>query len=412
MFFLLMRSQMFRLETLALISKSVRIFTSFFLILSLTACSRTDSNLSVKKLDSLSAGTSHTCQLKPSGKAFCWGRNDAGQLGDDSFNFSRQPVAVKMPSEVSGFVSLDSGKDHNCALTKSGDIYCWGDNTYGQLGNGSHFEQNTPIKIDSPKEIKFALLSLNNYHSCALTRDGFAYCWGLNNYGQLGNNTNKEHLTPTSVRMPRSIRFKSLALGAYHTCGLSKSGQPYCWGANAKGQLGDNSLTDRFTPVSVQMPNRVSSFSMLSLGFAHSCALTEEGRAFCWGQNNHGQLGVETLGESLLPISVSMPSRFTFSFLTSGAYHNCGLTSSDQAYCWGYNLYGQLGNGTQASQFKLSLVVFAEKKPLGVLSLGENHSCALTNTNANETYCWGQNHDGQLGDGTIQDKSKPIKVTL
>jgi hypothetical protein len=257
--------------------------------------------------------------------------------------------------------TLVGGDRHTCGLTSAGAAYCWGDNSYGQLGtttnSGTSTPNPTPTAVSVPSGVTFVSLAAGFYHTCGLTSAGAAYCWGQNSYGQLGTTTNTgtdtPNPTPTAVSVPSGVTFGSLAAGAYHTCGLTSAGGTYCWGWNYYGQLGTttNTGTDtpNPTPTAVSVPSGVT-FVSLEAGVYHTCGLTSAGAAYCWGNSGDGQLGNGTTTASSAPVAVSAPEGVTFASLAAGSYHNCGVTSAGAAYCWGSNGYGQLGDGTTTSR--------------------------------------------------------------
>ncbi len=298
---------------------------------------------------SLAAGEEHSCGLASGGAAYCWGRNHRGQLGLSNTTDAPTPQAVVMPSGVS-FVSLASGEQYSCGLTSTGSVYCWGMNLSGQLGLGNTtWPFTTPQAVVMPSGVSFTSLTAGQEFTCGLTSAGAPYCWGENFKGQLGLGSTTDVSTPQAVVMPSGVQFASLAAGGSHVCGLTSAGAPYCWGRNNEGQLGLNNTTSpQTTPQAVLMPSGVQ-FASLTPGYLHTCGLSLEGAAYCWGRNNHGQLGLNNTTDVSAPQAVVMPSGVLFTSLAAGAYHSCGLTSVGAAYCWGRNDEGQLGQGTTAS---------------------------------------------------------------
>ncbi|MFM7679064.1 MAG: RCC1 domain-containing protein, partial [Roseiflexaceae bacterium] len=251
---------------------------------------------------SISAGYWHTCALASPGDAYCWGSNADGELGNGTNTRSSIPIKVSMPSGVD-FVSLSIGASSwtSCALTSAGVAYCW--------GYGSGF---TPVAVSMPVGVTFASIKVGIIHACGLTSAGAAYCWGYNDYGQLGDGTTTARNAPVAVSMPVGVTFASLAMGAYHSCGLTSAGAAYCWGFNADGgRLGDGTQTHRNTPVAVSMPSSVT-FVSISAGAEHTCGLTSGGLVYCWGKNDIGQLGDGTTTARNAPVAVSMPVGVTF----------------------------------------------------------------------------------------------------
>src|SRR5664280_501068 len=177
-------------------------------------------------------------------------------------------------------------------------------------------------------------------HTCALAPSGQAYCWGYNAYGQLGDNSTTDRSTPVAVQQG-GVTFTSIAAGLNFTCGLTGAGAAWCWGYNTHGGLGDNTTNGRLTPVAVQQG--AVTFTSIVAGSVQTCGLTSAGAAWCWGYNAYGQLGDNSTTQRLTPVGVQQGG-VTFASITAGQYHTCGLTSASAAWCWGYNAYGQLGD--------------------------------------------------------------------
>jgi alpha-tubulin suppressor-like RCC1 family protein len=291
----------------------------------------------------LTAGASHTCGLTPSGAAYCWGANDLGQLGNGTTDSSAVPVPVSGGLSFSALTAGGSGVytryGHTCGITADGTAYCWGYNEAGQLGDGSINSSSVPVAVLGG--LKFAQLVGGEFRTCGLTADGVAYCWGWAEAGQLGNGSNDNTSVPVAVS--GGLTFSTLGAGSEHNCGITRAGPTYCWGWNDFGQLGDGSNVSYFTPVRVAGGLR---FSKLSVGAGFSCALTQAGAAYCWGHNAYGQLGDGSTTYTSAPGPVA--GGLTFSALSSGWWHSCGRTTGTAVYCWGYNEFGQLGNGSTA----------------------------------------------------------------
>ena len=370
----------------------------------------------------LAAGGAHTCGLTGAGTAYCWGFNDDGQLGngtntgpDSCSGYSCSTTAITVSGGLS-FRALAAGY-HTCGLTSAGTAYCWGQNDEGQLGVGTatgpgtcgidgHACSTLPLPVTGG--LDFDALATGGWHTCGLTSSGAPYCWGLNDFGQLGDGSTTNSSTPVAVS--GGLSFSALASGPSrgHTCALTTAGAAYCWGANSSGQLGNGSTTNSSIPVAV---SGGLSFSALATGSAlgdtqsgHTCGLTSAGVAYCWGENTLGQLGNGSTTNSSTPVAVS--GGLTFSTLASGRDHNCGLTSAGAAYCWGGNGLGQLGNGSTTSSS--TPVAVSGGLSFTALATGEFHTCGLTSAGA--AYCWGRNIFGQLGDGTTTNSSVPVPV--
>jgi alpha-tubulin suppressor-like RCC1 family protein len=339
---------------------------------------------------SLSTFSEHTCGLETGGTLYCWGLNQSGQLGtDDGVTF--YPAAVS-PLGGLTFTAMSVGGYHTCGLATSGAAYCWGDGpaTGDTLPDtpppiGKFCCRTAPWPVASGS-VRFVSLAAGAYHTCGLTALGAAYCWGVNRVGSVGDGTRIDRYTPVPVS--GGLTFVSLSVGA-HACGLTASGAAYCWGWNAFGELGDGTTTDRLTPVPVAGG---LTFSMLSSSINHMCGITRAGAAYCWGWNALGQLGDGTTTNRSTPVPVS--GGLTFVAVTAGyGGYSCALTTAGVAYCWGDNRQGQLGDGTTAVH--TTPVAVAGNIKFTSVSLAWLHACGISNRGL--SYCWGRG--SYLGDG-------------
>jgi alpha-tubulin suppressor-like RCC1 family protein len=359
----------------------------------------------------VSGGYRHTCALTPDGRAYCWGR----ELGGDNIWPEIDlgvPSAVEMPNGVR-FTRIASGFRHTCALGTDDRSYCWG--TVGQLGSGTTTEdQLTPSEVEMPPGVSFSSLAAGYSHTCALGSDDRAYCWGWNRMGQLGNGTTLpvDQPSPSQVAVPAGVTFFSIAGGYIHTCALTSDGRAYCWGSDQYGQLGNGTAqtTDQPSPFEVEMPAGVS-FSSIAAGYGHTCALGSDGRAYCWGWDLYGQLGngATLTADQPAPAPVEMPAGLRFTSITVGFAHTCALGSDGRAYCWGSDDNGQLGNGSTvtANQPSPSPVGVPAGEGFTSIHAGNLHTCAWSSGPA---YCWGWNWQRQVGDGTDIDRAAPVRV--
>jgi len=363
---------------------------------------------------SIAAGDAHACGLATTGSAYCWGANGSGRLGDNTTTNRSTPVAVTMPGGVT-FKAITAGEQHSCGLATTGAAYCWGFNTNGRVGDGTTTDRLTPVAVTMPGGVTFTSLGGGGYHTCGLATTGAAYCWGYNFYGGVGDNTATDRWVPTAVTMPGGITFSSLEGGNIHSCALATTGAAYCWGANLYGRVGDGTTTDRFVPTAVSMPGGVT-FSSIAGGGYHSCGLATTGAAYCWGYNGHGQVGDNTTTDRSLPTAVTMPGGVTFSSIAGGIYHSCGLATTGAVYCWGGNTNGPHGNGTTTSSSVPLITRFSTAATIipmiaaGGESAGASFTCALASEGA--VKCSGSNANGQLGDGTTSQRNSPVSVVV
>ena len=290
--------------------------------------------------------------------------------------------------------SVGAGNIHSCGLTVTGNAYCWGFNDFGQLGDGSTTGSLTPVLVSGG--IRFSSISTRGGHTCGVTSVGDAYCWGENFRGQLGDGTTISRLAP--VLVSGGLSFASVSADWSNTCGVTTAGDAYCWGDNFYGQLGDETTINRLTPVPVAGG---LTFASLSTG-AQTCGVTAAGDAYCWGRN-HDRLGDGTTNHTLAPLPVA--GGHSFASLSTASWQTCGLTAAGDAYCWGENSFGQLGDGTRTNRH--TPVPVAGGLSFASVSTTGWHTCAVTT--AGVAYCWGFNGDGQLGDGSTTNRLTPVR---
>lgn len=393
---------------------------------------------SLLSFSNLSTGVRHACGITLSRKAYCWGWNKYGQLGNKSVIDSTIPIAVA-DSVSEGdltFLSISAGDYHTYGIVSSGKIYCWGRNEDGQLGNGRLINSSIPVLVVAPQhesDLSFSSIAVSGNHSCALSTGGKAYCWGYNGKGQLGNKSNKASTVPVAVADPinsNTLVFSKISTGYSSTCALTVQGQAYCWGINENGELGNNAKADSTVPVAVaaSKSGEILTFLVIDSGNSHTCGLSSNGITYCWGQNYFSELGYYDYPDSNIPVEVIDPSvanPIKFSSVSAGDESTCALTASGKAYCWGYNRYGGLGNNdTLDSSVPVAViapntvVVFDSFAPpveselkFSSISAGSGHTCALTSSG--KAYCWGYNDSGQLGNGKdgFTNSSIPVPVS-
>jgi alpha-tubulin suppressor-like RCC1 family protein len=343
----------------------------------------------------VSGGWFFTCGVTADHRAYCWGSNVYGGLGDGTSGNQRSaPVAV-----LGGlsFRQVSAGGTHSCGVTTDYRAYCWGGNFSGQLGDGTTTVRLTPVPVVGG--LNFVQVAAGVYHTCGLSYpDRRAYCWGLNSYGQLGDGTASDRPTPVAVLGGR--QFRQVSGGQYHTCGVTTTSQAFCWGNNQRGELGDSTTTARSMPVPVAGGRQ---FRQVDAGWTFTCGVTTGDQAFCWGQGRYGQLGNGKTGRKLWPGAVA--GGLSFQRVTTGWRHACGQTTLSRAYCWGANANGQLGVGTSIGPESCN-TIFCSTKPVAVLgglyfrqlSAGQVHTCGTTP--ADVAYCWGASGTAGSGDGT------------
>src|SRR4051812_14872163 len=343
----------------------------------------------------MAGGGYHTCIVMTDQSVRCFGENNWGQLGNGGFANASTPVPV---SGLTTAVSAGAGIEYSCALLADGTVWCWGTNFVGQLGDGTIGGGSAVPKAVQNLSNVVALAS-GGFHNCVILSDRTVECWGRNQDGQLGNGNNTTDAgTPQPVSGLTGV--VALASGGYYTCALLTDASGRCWGRNDRGQVGDGTTTSRTTPVVVSgLTNAVQ----LSAGLYHTCALLTDGTVQCWGQNDSGQIG-GTMVFSSVPVTVTGISNATA--VSAGVFHTCALLSDGTVRCWGQNGNGQLGNGTTTNS----------SSPVGVNGLSHVirvtgaglHTCAILSSQAMQ--CWGYNVYGQLGNGNTTDSPVPVPV--
>jgi alpha-tubulin suppressor-like RCC1 family protein len=358
----------------------------------------------------LSAGSYHTCGLLSDGSVDCWGLNTSGQLGNDTTTNSSTPVAVNGLSHIT---QIAAGYAYTCAVINggsSGTVACWGDNTFGQLGNGT--ANTTPVK--TPETISgltgVVQVSGGLDHTCALKSDyATIECWGKNNYGQLGTESTTSSYDPVMVHLSvPSGSVQSVAAGAQHTCALMTNGTVECWGDGSLGQMGNNgpNLSQNPTPGLVyQLTGAIALSAGGNADTGHTCALTNAGGIECWGSNVYGQLGDGSNTDRNAPVEVSGLSSGVLA-IAVGVDHSCALLANNTMDCWGDDGVGQLGDGV-VSINPNEYILPSFTSAVTQLGMGDVSTCALA---AGQAYCWGNNENGQLGTNTRVNQSSPTPV--
>lgn len=341
-------------------------------------------------LSGLTGGGTHACGIDAAAKAYCWGWNFFGQLGNgdvgDQFGNEPRPVAV---ASNATFSALSTGLYHTCGLTTAGQAYCWGQGAEGELGNGDPNVLGSPTPLPVAGGHTFVKLAAGGSHTCALTSAGELYCWGGNFEGQLGIGTTDSSFSP--VHVSPGTTFSEVVVGLWNTCALDGSGQAWCWGGNENGVLG--SASPNAYETTPQPVSGSHTFTAIDEYGSFVCAIDDAAALHCWGRNDTGQLGDGTLADSGVPVSVDTTE--TFAAVATGAHHTCAVTTSGETLCWGDGSYGQLGHG----------VLELSSQPVAVLgglsftrlAAGSHFTCGELATGG--VYCWGSADVGQLGGG-------------
>ncbi len=345
----------------------------------------------------VSAGSLHTCALMNTGHVLCWGDNTMGQLGDGTTTDRTGPVKVQGLDSVT---AVRAGFFHTCALRTDGSVWCWGRGDSGQLGNGATVHSPLPVRAGSFTNA--IQVELGFRHTCVLTLIGNVWCFGDNARGQLGNNSTVSSAVP--VQVSGVVTATQLSSSYEHNCVRNQTGYSVCWGRNDYGQLGNGTTTDARVPVTV---STLTTIVAVSCGTSHTCARTANGIGYCWGSNNHGQLGDGTNLNRLTPTQIDGHIEVR-AIMTLGS-HTCLIHNVlGNTLCTGWNQYGQLGDGSTVN--RNSAFAVGTDLRFSAVSPGGAHTCGLTNDR--EIHCWGRNADGQLGNLSTADAPLPRRAVL
>jgi len=368
--------------------------------LGLLACNNPMENGSTSVVASeVAVGHEHTCTISVNGRAYCWGWGELGQLGDGELATSRTPRLVLGQL---GLGRIDAGSFHSCGLLEDGQAYCWGSRYSGELGDGQvSGEASEPQPVQGG--LRFATIAVGDGHTCGLDAAGQAFCWGLGGMGQLGAGDFQDQLLPVAVG--GGITFRQISAGFHVTCGVSVDGDAFCWGDNQWGMLGDGVIGGMSeSPVLVTGGLVLRS---VAVGSFVVCGVTTGGKAYCWGSGSFGRLGTGDGSEETRPAPQAVAGDLDFVSLSVGDTHTCGVTTSDEGYCWGLNTYGKLGAPIGPSS--AVPVAVSGAHAFTRIGVGTFHTCGITQEN--DAFCWGHNVVGQLGVPGVSDRTtEPVLV--
>jgi alpha-tubulin suppressor-like RCC1 family protein len=356
----------------------------------------------------VAGGGAHLCVMSRAHGITCSGFNGTGQLGDG--HRTTQPAPHPSDGLTTGtalkVTALNGGEAHMCALRSDKTVMCWGQNTLGEVGDGSILTRTTPTLVDSVSNV--VQLAASGDHTCALLEGGSVSCWGRNANGELGDGTN---LTRGVGRAVSDLTMVThLAAGGAHTCAVA-GGAVTCWGSNSNGQLGDGTNVDRWTPVAVVMPPEVPPGGILGIaaGSAHTCAITANATVACWGQNGSGQLGYATPMGGAASVPAIVPGLADVDQIAARGQFTCAhIHGGGSVSCWGNGDLGQLGDDSFRGGIQLRSASMLSKTL--DLAAGFNHMCARREDGT--VWCWGASYFGQVGDGTFDGQGAPIQISL
>jgi alpha-tubulin suppressor-like RCC1 family protein len=368
----------------------------------------------------LAVGELTVCVLRTAGGTSCWGYNS----GYVEYRSTTAPSA-NIPTAVANGVTLQSistgPAQFMCGVTVEKSGVCWGRAGYGQMANGiAGAAGNAVTPMSSP--IRWSALAVGRLTACGINEGGVVYCWGLNQHGELGNTTTALRgtaTTPTAISSTNT--FKRVSVGWQHACAITTDGDLYCWGHNSDGQLGRGTADTVAHPEPAKVAGSTK-WVDVALSSRSTCAIATDATAWCWGFNFNGQLGDNSTTTRSAPVAVATTDKFFDIEMSSGFgaggsqdlppgsgqgsfTHTCALRADSTAFCWGFNLYGQLGDNSSTN--RLTPVAVAGGEKFGVLGLGGSASCGMRDE---YIWCWGGNAIGQLGNASYIDAKTPVKV--
>ncbi len=358
----------------------------------------------------ISAGQYHTTFTQNNGQVWCWGDNTYGQIGDNTITSRRTPVSILGNKKT--FCKVDGGFFYSIGIQHNGQIWTWGYNHRGQLGDNSVTNQCTPVSILGNKKT-FCQISTGYDHAISIQHNGQVWTWGSNTFGQLGNNAAISRRTPVSILGDKKT-FCKVAGGESHTAGIEHNGQVWCWGYGFNGRLGNNGTVSTRTPVSIH--GNKKTFCQISIGQSYTIGIQNNGQVWSWGSNSNGQLGNNTNTSRCTPVSI-LGAKKTFCQIKSGYDHVIALEYNNQVWGWGNNNRGQIGDNLVLS--RLTPVSLAGEKKLfwgggffpnfHGISAGINFTVAIEDKNG-QVWSWGSNVYGQLGDNSTTSRRTPVSI--
>lgn len=346
----------------------------------------------------ISSGFYHTCGVRNTGRLYCWGEGNRGPLGNGGTG------NASVPTEVAGgatdWKSVSAGSKWTCAIKTNGTLWCWGRDDFGQLGNGpGGGDVLTPTQVGTATDWKSVSAGLGET-TCGRRATKRIYCWGRDNNGQVGNGPGSSTNVESPTAVGTNADWTSVSTGGYHVCGRRSNGRIYCWGDDLDGAVGDGGTgIDRPSPT--QIAGGFADWTAVSAGLTHTCARRGNGRLYCFGSDINGGIGDggATNTNRYAPVEVK-GNRTDWAAVFAGGYATCARRNSGQLFCWGYDFYGQNGTGaTPANPFQHAapVQVAGAATDWKTATIGNLHVCARKATS--RIYCWGYGFFGQRGDG-------------
>jgi alpha-tubulin suppressor-like RCC1 family protein len=341
----------------------------------------------IKTFCQISMGNCHAAAIDKNGRLWSWGNNISGQLGNNDLRIKLTPVSVV--GTVKTFCKISIGNNHTVAIDKNGRLWSWGTNDSGQLGTNSTTSQRTPVSVLGNIKTFCEIQVITNFSS-ALDKNGRVWSWGINFAGQIGDNSTTSKSTPVAI-LGSTKTFCKISAGLNYSMAIDKNGRAWGWGINSEGQLGDNSVTSRLTPVSVL--GATKTFCKIAAGGSHTVAIDKNGRLWSWGLNGSGQLGINSTTSQRTPVSV-LGNIKTFCEIAAGDCHTLAIDKYGRLWSWGMNSVGQLGINSTTSQ-RTPVSVLGTIKTFCKIEVSTSVNAAIDKNG--RAWTWGLNNSGPLG---------------
>jgi alpha-tubulin suppressor-like RCC1 family protein len=355
----------------------------------------------------IAAGGDHTCGVRAGGTLWCWGDNTYGQLGLGSHVSQDLPRQVISPAR-GGWARVIADFEDTCAIRTDATLWCWGDNGFGVLGTGNSTSQDRPTQVTTPAPGGWASITTSGDHTCATRTDATLWCWGANDDGQLGLGNHTFPDRPTQVTTPAAGGWASVTAGTNHTCATRIGATLWCWGENDHGQLGYVSPDAPDLAQQVTTPAR-GGWASVTAGSDDTCASRTGATLWCWGDNSERQLGIGNHPSPDGPRQVTTPAAGGWASVTAGGVSTCGVRTGATLWCWGYNGDGQLGLGNHAPHDLPRQVTTPAAGGWVSVTADSGYTCGIRV--GGSLWCWGDNSDGQLGLGNRTAQDRPRQVT-
>ncbi|MDR0850165.1 MAG: InlB B-repeat-containing protein [Christensenellaceae bacterium] len=355
---------------------------------------------------SVVGGYDNTHAIDTAGNLWAWGTNNYGQLGDGTTTDRLSPVKITN-SDGTQWVSVHGSRQrHTLAIDTAGNLWAWGLNSQGQLGDGTTTDRHSPVKITNSDNTQWVFGDGGARNSFAIDTAGNLWSWGYNNYGQLGDGTITDRLSPVKITNSDGTQWVSIAGGFNNAFAIDTADNLWAWGRNNCGQLGDGTTTDRHSPVKITNSDNTQWVLVSTAGNAngdHTLAIDTAGNLWSWGYNNYGQLGDGTTTDRLSPVKITNSDNTQWVSIGASSYHSLSIDTAGNLWAWGANYYGRLGDGTTTDRHSPVKITNSDNTQWVSIDRGQSYSLAIDT--AGNLWAWGLNTSGQLGDGTTVDGS-------